>query len=254
MIMRTGFRHEFGEPPRLSCPTGFRIKVEGAVLGPRRWPLRSVPPLEGPVTGAVADYPAEVPSDPLVLQPGVVFESAPLPDDMAVAGHVNSTLWVSSTSADMDLYATLRIVDPSGTEVPYAVRSREPGIPVAHGCLKVSHRALGPDRTTERRPWHSHRRADYAPLRSPDEIVPIEVELSITTAWIPAGHRLCLVLEPFEGHKGPAGRKDDRPGMVAGRAYDPTYHVGATNRVHTGSDYPSQLRVPVVPWSPGREM
>ena len=113
------------------------------------------------------------------------------------------------------------------------MRPREPDFPLAHGCLKVSHRALDRVRTSERRPWHTHRRRDYAPLRSADEVVPVEIELSITTAWIPRGHRLRLVLEPFEGFKGPGGRADDRPGMVAGRTYDPSYHVGATNRVHT---------------------
>jgi predicted acyl esterase len=204
-----------------------------------------------PVAGAVAEYPAEVPADPLAPQPGLVFDSSPLPDDLALAGHLNATLWVSSTSADMDVYATVRVLDPSGVEVPYAVRPREPGFPLAHGCLKVSHRALDPVRTSERRPWHTHRQADHAPLSSPDEIVPIEIELSITTAWIPRDHRVRLILEPFEGFKGPGGRTDDRPGMVAGRTYDPSYHAGATNRLHTGPDHPSHIRLPVVPWTPG---
>ena len=245
LIMRTGHgAFEWWESSQWP-PTGTEYRpfyLDAAAVGARE-PGRLCGSV--PTASAVADYPAEVPSDPLGLQPGVVFESAPLPDGVAVAGHVNATLWVSSTSADMDIYATLRVVDPSGTEVPYAVRAREPGIPVAHGCLKVSHRALDPDRTSERRPWHSHRRADHAPLRSPDEIVPIEVELSITTAWIPAGHRLRLVLEPFEGYKGPEGRKDDRPGMVAGRASRPEL----PRRGHQPGAHGSRLPEPAA--SPG---
>ena len=177
----------------------------------------------------------------------MTFESAPLSEDVELAGHVGAHLWVSATSADMDVFAVVRVIDPDGVEVPYAVRPREPGIPLAFGCLKVSQRALDPARTTVDRPWHTHRRADVAPLRSPDEIVPVELDLGITTARIPAGHRIRLEIQPFEGHTGPAGRAADRPGMVAGRAYDDSYHAGAHNRIHTGPEHPSYLRLPEVP-------
>ena len=203
-----------------------------------------------PVTDGVASYSADAPTDTAAPSPGAVFESAALETDLEVAGHVTARLWVASTSADMDIFATLRVLDPSGAEAPYVVRPRQPGSALAHGALKVSHRCLDQDRTTPHRPWHTHRRADQAPLRSAAEIVPIDVELSITTARIPAGHRLRLELAPYEARTGPAGRAGDRPGLVAGRDYDAGCHTGAQNSIHTGPRQPSHLRLPLVPRLP----
>ena len=242
--MRTGhgafeWREDRSWPPDGTQYRSFHLDAGSGVLA------TAVPPAE-----AVASYPAEVDADPAAPAPGATFASSPLAQDLEVAGHVGATLWVSATAHDMDVYATLRVLDPSGTEVPYAVRPRETGIPLAFGCLKVSHRALDPARSTVHRPWHTHRASDAAPLRSPEEIVPVELDLGITTARVPAGHRLHLEVQPFEGRTGPAGRTTDRPGMVAGRDYDATYHSGAANRIHTGPDHPSHLRLPVVPRAP----
>ena len=246
MILRTGhgafeWREDTTWPPE---GTTYRALHLDAADRPGR--LATEPAAS---TGVVA-YSAEAPADPTTPAPGAVFESAPLDDELEVAGHVGATLWVASTSADMDVFATVRVLDAAGHEVPYAVRARQPGMPLAHGALKVSHRALDPSRTTAHRPVHTHRRADWSPLHSDDEIVAIELELGLTSSRIPAGHRLRLELHPYEARSGPAGRADDRPGMVAGRDYDARYHTGAENRVHTGGAHPSVLRLPVVPRRP----
>jgi predicted acyl esterase len=243
LIMRTGhgnfeWRDATTWPPE---GTSYRRFYLDATSGSRALVL------EAPASPGTVTYPAEAPSDAAAPPPGAMFESAPLDTELEVAGHVSATVWVSSTSTDMDVFATVRVLDPAGAEVPYAVRPRQARLPLAHGALKVSHRALDPGRSTPHRPWHTHRRADHAPLRCADEIVPIEIELSITTARIPAGHRLRLELHPYEARSGPSGRAEDRPGLVAGRDYDASYHAGAQNRIHTGGDHPSQLRVPVVP-------
>jgi predicted acyl esterase len=246
MIMRTGqgefeWREDRSWPPEGT--TYLTFPLDAAAGAP---PLGS----EAPAAPGVVAYAAQPPSDPDAAVPGAIFDSEPLASDMEIAGHVSATVWVSSTSSDMDVFATLRVLDPSGAEVAYAVRPQRPDMPLAHGALKVSQRALDAARSTPHRPWHTHRRADRAPLRSPDEVVPVEIELSITTARIPAGHRLRLELQPIEARTGRAGRAADRPGLVAGRAYDNSYHDGAENRIHTGPDHPSQLRIPVVPRRP----
>jgi putative CocE/NonD family hydrolase len=250
MILRTGhggfeWREDTSWPPESTEVRSFYLDV-GRASAPgdpgRPGGLVDSPP----VAPAVAAYSAEAPADHQAPGPGAVVETAPLTEDLEVAGHVNATLWVSADAADMDLYAVLRVLDRAGHEVPYGVRPREAGLPLAFGCLRVSHRALDPERSDHRRPWHTHRPADHAPLR-PDEVVLVEVEMSIVTARIPAGHRLRLEIQPFEARVGPAGRETDRPGMVAGRHYDQAVHAGATNRIHSGPDHPSHLRLPLVP-------
>src|SRR5207302_7241942 len=144
MIMRTGngefeWREDSSWPPEGTTYRAFYLDASG-----RSGAMAGEPPAR---TGT-ASYSAEAPADPSATPPGAIFESDPLESDLEVAGHVGATLWVSSTSADMDLYATVRVLDPSGAEVPYAVRPRQEGMPLAHGALKVSHRVLDPIRTT----------------------------------------------------------------------------------------------------------
>jgi hypothetical protein len=67
-----------------------------------------------------------------------------MPADMVVAGYVKAGFWVSSTSNDMDIYASSRVIDDHGREVNYAgpPDPRDPPAvyPLGIGFLKVSHR------------------------------------------------------------------------------------------------------------------
>ena len=187
------------------------------------------PPGRMGVTEYSADVRASAPELPMA-----VFESAPLTDDLELAGHFRATLWVASTSADADLFVALRVMD-GDREVPY--RTREPGsaAPLTWGVLKASHRALDPDRSTAERPWHTHRREDALPLR-PGEVVKAEVEMMAATGRIGAGRRLRIEISPAEG--GVA------PGLE--RAYDESYHRGAVNRLFTGGLLASSVTIPVI--------
>jgi hypothetical protein len=49
-------------------------------------------------------------------------------------------------------------------------------------------------------------------------------------------------VQPVEGEGGFL----DAQGHPARRAYDPSYHNGAENRIYTGSKFPSSIRIPVV--------
>jgi predicted acyl esterase len=182
-----------------------------------------------------AEYSADV-QGPAKDLPMAVFESAPLDEDLELAGHFRATLWVASTSSDADVFVALRVIDGE-REVPY--RTREPGsvAPLTWGCLKVSHRAIDPTRSTSERPWHTHRRED-ALLLSPDEVVKVDVELMPATGRIPAGRRLRIEISPVEGRGGIPGWE---------RAYDESYHRDAVNPVFTGGLSPSSITIPVVP-------
>ena len=135
--------------------------------------------------------------------PGATFISEPLGEDTVLAGYSKLVLWVASTSEDMDVFATLRVLDEENREVDFCGPALIPGIsthfyPLAKGWLRVSHRKLDPARSTEFRPKHTHLRADHAPLRD-GEAVPVEIEIVPNTGLIRRGHRLRLDVQPHTG-------------------------------------------------------
>lgn len=169
---------------------------------------------------------------------GLSFISDPLPEDMALVGYMKAGLWVSSTSNDMDVFVSLRVIDEQDQEIRYeaVVFPVDPlnAHPVGHGLLKVSHRQLDTAKSTDYWPAHTHAEVDYAPLDN-GEIVAIEVGLNPSSAMIRKGCRLRIDVQPYS----PAG--------VPVRAYDESYHVGATNMLYTGPEHPSYVQLPIVP-------
>ena len=169
---------------------------------------------------------------------GISFVSDPMPDDMVLAGYMKVGLWVSSTSHDMDVHVSLRVIDDQDREIRYEaiVLPVDPEhiSPVTYGVLKVSQRKLDDDRTTEYWPVHTHAAADVVPLER-NQIVPIEIGLNPSTALIRKGYRLRLDVQPSV----PAG--------ISSRRYDEGYHAGATNTIHTGPEHQCYLQLPVVP-------
>jgi uncharacterized protein len=169
---------------------------------------------------------------------GISFVSDPMPEDMVVAGYMKAGLWVSSTSSNMDVHVSLRVIDEQNREVRYEalVMPIDPEHihPVGYGALKVSQRRLDAGRTTEYWPVHTHTAADHAPLKK-GEIVAIELGLNPSSALVRKGYRLRLDIQP----SAPAG--------IPSRAYDESYHLGATNTIYTGPDHPSYVQLPVIP-------
>ncbi len=168
---------------------------------------------------------------------GISFISDPLSEDMTLVGYMKAGLWVSSTSSDMDVFISLRVIDEQDREIRYEtlavpVDPVNPH-PLGHGLLKVSHRKPDVARSTEYWPVHTHTEADYAPLEN-KEIVAIEVGLYPSSALIKKGCRLRIDIQPYS----PAG--------LPVRAYDESYHVGATNTVYTGPDHPCFVQLPII--------
>ncbi len=169
---------------------------------------------------------------------GVSFVSDPLTEDLTLAGYMKAGLWVSSTSTDMDVFVSLRVIDEHDREIRYesVVLPIDPAHvhPVGHGLLKVSRRALDPERTTEYWPVPTHAETDSQPL-VPGEVVHVEVGLYPSTALVAAGSRLRIDIQPYT------------PSGIPVREYDESYHAGATNTVCTGPDHPSYIQLPVIP-------
>ena len=196
--------------------------------------VRLLPPGVG---AAIRLDPESPESNPQVN--GISFISEPLGEDMVLAGYGKAGMWVSSSAADMDIYVSVRAVNEDGREVDYTSFATmgfgNRPTPLMKGWLKVSHRTLDLERSTEYSPKHTHRKADYAPLAR-GELVQVEIELIPNMGLIRKGQRIRVDIQPYDGVA---------HGMH--HAYDPSYHDGATNTVYTGPGHVTYVQLPVLP-------
>jgi uncharacterized protein len=162
---------------------------------------------------------------------GVALETPPLPHDVEVTGPVAARLWVSSSSEDMDLFLTLRNIDPEGNEILETGQQGTP-VPVAKGWLRVSHRELDEQLSLPYRPYHKHTRRLY--LKA-GEIVPVDVEIWPTSMVFKRGHRIRLDVQPRDG-----------VGSQSYMHYHADYNTG-TNTIYSGGDKESYLLLPIIP-------
>jgi len=190
-----------------------------------------------PATDDAAEYEA--------LGPGLTLQSAPFAADTEFTGPVAAKLFVSTTTADMDLFLTLRVFDPQGGEVTF-VGANDPQAPVSQGWLRVSQRKLDPARSRPGKPYHPH--DERLPV-APAEIYEVDVEIWPTSIVVPAGYRLALTI---------AGQDFVRPeaqGLMKGSgiflhddpADRPAELFGGRNAVHTGGSRASYLLMPLIP-------
>jgi len=186
------------------------------------------------------------------LGDGVTFSTPPLDRETEVTGPVAAKLFVSSSTADADVFAVLRVFDPGGREVDFQ-GALDPHTPIGQGWLRASHRRLDPALSTEWRPYHSHDRVE--PLR-PGQAYEMDVEIWPTSIVVPAGHSIALTI---------LGKDFERPGSGLQmttfanqlRGSGPFLHddpedrpaqiFGARNTIHTGGLHMSYLLLPVIP-------
>jgi hypothetical protein len=192
---------------------------------------------EAPGAPASASYAA--------LSAGVTFSTAPLPDDAEIAGPVKAKLFLSSTTPDTDIFATVCAFDPDGNEMTF-IAAPEPKAPVTQGWLRVSQRKLDPRRSTEYLPYYPH--DERQPL-APGEIYEVDLEIWPMGLWLPQGSRLTLTIQ---------GKDFERPGAtgplrgVAWFTHDdpvdrPPERFAGTNTLHTGGRHESYLLLPILP-------
>jgi predicted acyl esterase len=119
---------------------------------------------------------------------GLTFRTLPQAKEIEITGPVAAKLWVSSSTADADLFLTLRLFDPNGKEVTF-IGSNDPRVPVGLGWLRASHRKLDPQKSLPYRPWHTH--DEEWPLR-PGEPVELEIEIWPTSIVVPPGYQFAV--------------------------------------------------------------
>jgi predicted acyl esterase len=164
---------------------------------------------------------------------GISFQTAAMTEDTEITGPLVLNVWVSSTSEDMDIHATLRNIDPDGKDVCEVGQRGEPIACVTRGWLRASHRKLDPTQSLPYRPYHAH---DERWWLSPGEIVECQVELWPTSMVFKRGHKLRLDITSRDGE-----------GASHFTHYVADYNAGAKNTVYTGGDKASYLLLPVIP-------
>lgn len=164
-------------------------------------------------------------------QLGISFETAPLAQDLEVTGPVALILWVSSETEDLDVFATLRNMDPDGQDV-WEIGQQQQPVPVAKGWLRASHRKLDPRLSLPYRPYHSH---DERQWLKRGEIVRLDIEIWPTCMVFRKGHRIRLDIQPRDG-----------VGSAPYTHYSADYNTGR-NTIHTGGNTASHLLLPVIP-------
>ena len=127
---------------------------------------------------------------PLTYEPmgdGVTF-SMVAERDIEITGPSALKLFVSSATADADLFIVLRIFDPAGKEVLFQ-GALDPKTPVGQGWLRASHRKLDRELALPYRPYHTH--DEKQPLK-PGEVVELDIEIWPTCIVVPQGYRIAL--------------------------------------------------------------
>ena len=93
------------------------------------------------------------------LGDGLTFWMPPLEHDTEITGPMAAKLFVSSSTADADLFLIVRVFDPQGKELTF-MGSTDPNTPIANGWLGPRTAALDPTKSTPYRPYHPHDRVN----------------------------------------------------------------------------------------------
>jgi putative CocE/NonD family hydrolase len=143
----------------------------------------------------------------------LVYTSEPLEKGMEVSGFIEATLYVSSNAMDTDF--TLKLIDvyPDG-------------------------RAYNLDETIFRARFREG--FDKEVFMEEGQVYKIEMSPMSTSNYFQKGHRVRIEVSSSNFPR------FERNLNTGGRNYDEAEGVVATNRIHHSSEYPSQIRLPVI--------
>lgn len=173
----------------------------------------------------------------------MAFSTAPATEQIVLTGPVSLTMWVASTSPDMDMFVCLRQYDDHGDEVTVeGPHGHGQEFPMAMGWLRASHRQTDSEKSTTGRPWHHHQQKQYL---EPGVPVEVEVEIWPTSITLPSGHTLRVVVSAHDDYVQTAP-------WAAGLCHnDPVDRAAALfageNTILTGPAHTAFLTVPVIP-------
>jgi len=183
---------------------------------------------------------------------GVTFMTSPLQQETEIAGPSALKLFVSSSTADADVFVVLRVFTPDLKEVVFQ-GAIDPHTPVGQGWLRASHRALDKKLSKPYRPYHTHTKRQ--PLK-PGEVVALDIEIWPTSIVVPPGYRVALTIRGKDYvYGGPSGgRLSNFKNELTGcgpflhddpRDRPPEIFAGVTS-LHFGAQRPFLL-LPIIP-------
>jgi len=222
------------------------------------WPLRHTCWTQlylDPIGHALSAMPATTTSgiEYDALGDGVTFLSAPVREPTEITGPSALKIFVSSSTADADLFVVLRVFTPDLKEVVFQ-GAIDPHTPIAQGWLRASHRKLDPQLSLPYRPYHTH--DEVWPLQ-PGMPVELDIEIWPTSIVVPPGYRIGLSIRgrDYVYPGGSGGRlsnfKNELTGCGPFLHDDPVDRppsvFGGRVRLHFGVEYPAYLLLPVIP-------
>ena len=163
----------------------------------------------------------------LAYRTELVYETAPLAEDLYINGPIQADLWVSTTALDAGI--AVRVDDMEG----------DSGTQIAAGLQTISLRAVDASRSRYLdgqmiQPWHSYTRESQQRV-SPGEAVMVSVEIFPTSALIARGHALRLTI----------GTSDLTRAIMPGPLLVPSA-LGLMT-IYSDAARPSRIVVPAVP-------
>jgi uncharacterized protein len=153
-------------------------------------------------------------------------------EDTEITGYMKLRVWVEANgSDDADFFVAIQKIGVAGDERPTLVLgARHPG---AWGRLRVSHRELDAERSTETEPFHAHRNEHRL---SAGEVVVLDIPIWPTSRVWHAGESLRVQIA---GH------------YIRDAGWREPFRFETRNRgqhiIHTGDIYDSYLVIPVIP-------
>ena len=218
-----------------------------------QWTRYYLDPRESCLARAAASTEASISFD--AQGDGITFLSAPLEDETEITGPLATRLFVSSSTADADLFVVFRVFSPDMREVVF-MGAIDPHTPAAQGWLRASHRKLDARLSTEYRPYHSHN--DPQPLKA-GEVVQLDIELWPTSIVAPAGYRIALTVRgrDYEWSKSTGARLSNFKNELRGCGpflHDdpldrPAAVFGGRTTLHFGPERQPYVLVPLIPAS-----
>jgi uncharacterized protein len=170
-----------------------------------------------------------------LAEDGVAVFDLRFETDTDIVGHARLRLFVSADEADdLDLFIALEKFDAKGQRVGLTHYAIFEDGPVALGWLRVSHRALDPDRSTDYLPVLAHRQESKV---MPGQIVETHIEILPSGTHFSAGDRLRLKIQGRDVYRAP------KPLLYA--RHEDTVNRGL-HRIWTGGDTASWLQLPVL--------
>jgi uncharacterized protein len=220
-------------------------------LARTKWTRLYLDPTSGALTGERGKEKAVIRFD--AMGDGVTFLTAPLAEETEITGPSALKLFISSTTADADIFVVLRTFSGDLREVVFQ-GAIDPHTPVGQGWLRASHRRLDKKLSMPYRPYHTHTRRE--PLK-PGEVVELDIEIWPTSIVVPAGFRVALTVRGKDYvYAGPSGGrlsnfKNELTGCGPFLHDDPRDRppelFGGVTGLHFGGAARPYLLLPIIP-------